>query len=230
MSSKRQFRMSDIIPAERLAGLSIAIIGVGAIGRNVGLQLAQIGAGRFMLIDPDTIEELNVGPQGHWPADIGKPKVEAVARDMLLINPDMESCQTIQDIYKPGQLTEETIIMACVDSMAARKEIFEAEAEHFNFFCDGRMGAEICRIMTADSANKVSMDCYAKSLYTDKAALSEPCTAKSTCYCANIAAGLMVAQFSQWLRGIPIFNPQIILNILSAEIVAGIPKKAKAKK
>ncbi len=227
MISNRQFRMSDIIPAERLSGLNIAVIGVGAIGRNVSLQLAQIGAGRFTLIDPDTIEELNVGPQGHWPADIGKPKIEAVARDILLINPDAEGIKTIQDIYKPGMLADEKIIFACVDSMEARRGIFENEAEHFSFFCDGRMAAEICRIMTADSGNQESMDCYANSLHTDDEALDEACTAKSTCYCANIAAGLMVAMFSQWLRGIPLFNPQIILNILTAELVAELPKPIK---
>jgi len=222
--SERQLRMSGIIPAERLAGLDIAVIGVGAIGRNVSMQLAQSGAGSFTLIDPDTIEELNVGPQGHWPSDIEQDKVAAVARDICLINPDADIPQMIADVYKPGQLTDETVIFACVDSMEARREIFEAETGHFRFFCDGRMGAEICRILTADSNIADSLQYYAESLHTDDESLTEPCTAKSTCYCANIAAGLMVAQFSQWLRGIPLFNPQIVLNILSGVMVAGKPK------
>ncbi len=227
--SKRQFRMSDIIPADKLAEIDIAIIGVGAIGRNVALQLAQIGAARFKLIDPDTIEELNVGPQGHWPADIGADKVAAVARDIMLLNPDIVSCETVTDIYKPGQLDAETVLFACVDSMAARREIFEAESEHFHFFCDGRMAAEICRIHTADPTDAKSMEVYADSLYTDEQALDEPCTAKSTCYCATIAAGLMVAQFSQWLRGIPVFNPQILFNILTAQAITGKLKQPKPK-
>ncbi len=221
MVSKRQFRMSTLVPAEKLAGLEIAVIGVGAIGRSVALQLAQIGADSFTLIDPDTIEELNVGPQGHWPEDIGQHKVEAVARDVLRLNPDVAVCRTIKDIYKPDILDAATIIFACVDSMAARAEIFEAEAEHFRFFCDGRMAAEICRIHTADPVDKDSMQAYRDSLYADDEALDEPCTAKSTGYCASIAAGLMVAQFSQWLRGVPLFNPQIILNILAAEMTVG---------
>ncbi|KKL74260.1 hypothetical protein LCGC14_2066730, partial [marine sediment metagenome] len=124
-------------------------------------------------------------------------------------------------------LADEKIIFACVDSMEARRGIFENEAEHFSFFCDGRMAAEICRILTADSGDKGSMDCYVNSLHTDEEALDEACTAKSTCYCACIAAGLMVAQFSKYLRSIPLFTPQIILNILTAELVAEPPKPRK---
>lgn len=216
---ERQFRMKDIVPADRLAGLDIAVVGVGAIGRNVALLLAQIGAGNFYLIDPDTIEELNVGPQGHWPDDIGRYKVETVARDLVRINPDIEDVKISKDVYKTDVLTAETVIFACVDSMQARGDIFENELHHLRFFCDGRMAAETCRILTVEPADRFTAH-YRSTLHTDQEAIQESCTAKSTCYCANIAAGFMVGQFTKWLRGMPLETPELIINILSGELFA----------
>ena len=216
MSSERQYRMSDIVPAERLADLDIAVVGVGAIGRNVALQLAQIGAESLTLIDPDTVEELNVGPQGFYPSQIGYPKATVTARAAELLNPDAKMV-VIEDIYKPGMLDSQTVIFACVDSMGARRQIFENERRHLRFFCDGRMAAEVCRILTVDDTDSLA-DHYITTLHTDDQAVGEPCTAKSTCYCANIAAGLMLGQFTKWLRGIPLMQPEIICNILSAEM------------
>jgi len=47
-----------------------------------------------------------------------------------------------------------------------------------------------------------------------------PCTAKTTIYCANIAAGLMLAQFTKWLRGVPV-ECDVQLNLLADEWVGG---------
>ena len=192
---ERQFRMKDIVPADRLAQFDIAVIGVGAIGRNVALLLAQIGASSLTLIDPDTIEELNVGPQGFWPIHMGLDKVAAVAVAVEALNPDAK-VRTIKDVYKPGQLDNQTIIFACVDSMQARGDIFENELHHLQFFCDGRMAAEACRILTVEPADRFTTH-YRSTLHTDQEAIQESCTAKSTCYCANIAAGFMVGQFTK---------------------------------
>lgn len=215
---ERQFRMKDIVPADRLAGLDIAVVGVGAIGRNVALLLAQIGASSLTLIDPDTIEELNVGPQGFRPSQIGHKKTDIVAIDVRGLNPDIKA-GAIVDIYKPGQLDNQTIIFACVDSMQARGDIFENELHHLQFFCDGRMAAESCRILTVEPADRFTAH-YRSTLHTDQEAIQESCTAKSTCYCANIAAGFMVGQFTKWLRGMPLETPELIINILSGEMFA----------
>ena len=218
MSHERQFRMKDIVPADRLAGLDIAVIGVGAIGRNVALLLAQIGAEALTLIDPDTIEELNVGPQGFQPRYIGDRKTLVTGGQCGWLNPDLR-LRTIEDVYKPGQLSNETVIFCCVDSMQARGDIFESELHHLRFFCDGRMAAEACRILTVEPVDKF-IDHYRTTLHTDDEAIQESCTAKATCYCANIAAGFMVCQFTKWLRAFPLDTPELLINILSGEMHA----------
>ena len=43
MSSERYSRQADIVPRERILDCKATIIGVGAIGRQVALQLTAIG-------------------------------------------------------------------------------------------------------------------------------------------------------------------------------------------
>jgi sulfur carrier protein ThiS adenylyltransferase len=47
-----------------------------------------------------------------------------------------------------------------------------------------------------------------------------PCTAKTTIYCANIAAGLMLGQFTKYLRQLPV-DADIQLNLLASELSVG---------
>ncbi len=54
----RYTRQRDIIPADRLADLMVTVIGVGAVGRQVALQLAAIGVRRLQLVDFDRVEPI----------------------------------------------------------------------------------------------------------------------------------------------------------------------------
>ena len=83
ISEDRFARQRDLVPAERLEQLLVTVIGVGAIGRQVALQLAAIGARRLQLVDFDRVDHTNVTTQGYWTEDIGQPKVAATGRRSL---------------------------------------------------------------------------------------------------------------------------------------------------
>jgi len=101
------------------------------------------------------------------------------------------------------------------ESLDVRRLIWQAVRDRSNFFCDGRMSAEVLRILTA--CNSPSREYYPSTLFSSAEAYAGSCTAKSTIYCANIAAGMMVAQFAKHLRNLPV-DPDIQLNLLSTEI------------
>ncbi len=63
--TERFSRQRDLVPHERLSTIKVTVIGVGAIGRQVALQLAAIGARRLQLIDFDSVELTNVTAQGY---------------------------------------------------------------------------------------------------------------------------------------------------------------------
>jgi len=64
--AERFSRQRDLVPHERLSKMRVAVIGVGAIGRQVALQLAAIGARQMQLIDFDSVELTNVTRRGTW--------------------------------------------------------------------------------------------------------------------------------------------------------------------
>ncbi len=54
-------RQADLVPRERLESLAVSVIGVGAIGRQVALQLAALGVRKLQLIDFDRAPDVS-GP------------------------------------------------------------------------------------------------------------------------------------------------------------------------
>ncbi len=73
---------------QRLAATSVALFGVGGVGSWCAEALVRSGVGRLLLVDPDCVEASNCNRQ--LPATsstIGVPKVEAMRRRLLDINP-----------------------------------------------------------------------------------------------------------------------------------------------
>ncbi len=81
----RDIRQRDIVPPERLVACQTTVVGVGAIGRQVALQLAAMGVPSLELIDPDRVEPKNLACQGYLQDDLGRPKVHATA-DLCHLN------------------------------------------------------------------------------------------------------------------------------------------------
>ena len=81
MINQRYSRQQDIIPRERILECKATVIGVGAIGRQVALQLTAIGIPRLQLIDHDSVEISNLASQGYLQNDLDQPKVDATAGD-----------------------------------------------------------------------------------------------------------------------------------------------------
>ena len=107
------------------------------------------------------------------------------------------------------------VVFMCVDSIDTRKLIFEALGQKVDFLCDGRMAAEVLRVLTI--TDHASQTYYPSTLFTAAEAFRGTCTAKATIYSATIAAGLMVGQFAKWLRGMPT-ERDVTLNLLAAEM------------
>ena len=210
--SDRFARQSGLVPADRLAELTATVIGVGAIGRQVALQLAAIGTPRLQLIDFDHVDATNVTTQGYLADDIGQSKVTATGQAIhqldRSINVDM-----IADRYR-SKLPLGDAVFCCVDSISARGAIWRSAGDRCQFWADGRMLAEVLRVLVACDPDGRSR--YATTLFPQADAQRGSCTSRSTIYAASIAAGLMVHQFTRWLRGVPV-DTDTTLNLLAGE-------------
>ena len=202
------------MPADRLASLSITVIGVGAIGRQVALQLAAIGARRLRLVDFDCVDRTNLATQGYWEADVGQLKVRATAAAICRLDRSIE-VELTEDRFRPKMSVGEAVF-CCVDSIATRSAIWRSVQSRCQFWVDGRMLGETIRVLATDGDS--GRDHYATTLFEAGEAQVGACTSRSTIYAASIAAGLMVHQFVRWLRGQAV-DPDISLSLLASELV-----------
>ena len=144
----RTERYRDLLPVARLSETACTIIGVGAVGRQVALQLAAMGVTRVQLFDFDVVETANLGSQAYLVADIGKAKVEATADMMRRLNSEL-AIEPIRGRFN-RRTTVYPVVFCCVDSIRTRRHIWNTVGERTALFIDGRMAAEVLRVITVD--------------------------------------------------------------------------------
>lgn len=211
--SNRFVRQESLVPSDRLQDLRVTVIGVGAIGRQVALQLAAIGVRRLQLIDFDQVEWTNITTQGYLQSDLGKFKTTATRETAERLASEIVITE-LQDRFRPRHETG-SIIFCCVDSISVREAIWRAVSARCEFFVDGRMLGEVIRVL-AVTPEEVR-EYYESTLFDQSESQPGACTAQSTIYTANIAAGLMLHQFSRFLRRLPV-DRDLNLNLLASEL------------
>jgi molybdopterin-synthase adenylyltransferase len=209
----RFVRQEEIVPRAALKDLTVSVIGVGSIGRQIALQLAALGVRRLQLVDHDRVEITNITTQGYTLADYGEAKVSATAAAIAHLDPEID-VEAIEDRFRPRHKLGDAIF-CCVDSITARAAIWRSAGGACRFWCDGRMLGEVVRVLTVTDA--ASREYYPQTLFAAAEAQAGRCTEHATLYAASIAAGFMLHQFTRWLRGLPT-DRDLSLNLLASEL------------
>lgn len=138
----------------------INIIGCGAIGSNVALQLAKLGIEKLVLWDFDIVSEHNITNQIYNINDVGRPKVEALEEHLKLQNPTIK-------IIKKGKYSTQPlkgILILAVDSIELRHKI--AKQQEYNIMLrlviDGRIGLETSQAYCIDWTKSENIENYLK--------------------------------------------------------------------
>lgn len=184
-------RQSEILNIQN-TGLPIVIIGAGSIGSFVTLTACKMGFTNVGVWDADTVMEHNLPNQFYRLEDCGKLKVAALKEIVLgMTGITIQTNPLMFDGTKNPVITN-GIIIACVDSMAARKLIWEHYKNNVYLRCliEGRMGGEIGAVYTM---KKDCMDIpfYESTLYSDDEAVDLPCGARAIAYNILMIASLM---------------------------------------
>jgi len=105
---------------------TIMIIGVGALGCEIGKDFALMGIGKLILIDLDTIETSNLSRQMLFrPGDEGRPKAEVAAERLKEMNPYLKIDHYFEKLQKlPMAVYEESdVVIAALDNFNARLDL-----------------------------------------------------------------------------------------------------------
>jgi molybdopterin-synthase adenylyltransferase len=118
-----------------LRKLRIGVVGLGGTGSVIAQQLAHLGVGRFLLIDPDVIEHSNLNRLvGASQSDIGTPKTDIAARLIRSIRTSamIDTIQGSVLIASTARLLTNTdFFFCCTDSHGSRAVLNQLAYQYF---------------------------------------------------------------------------------------------------
>ncbi|XP_004529727.1 ubiquitin-like modifier-activating enzyme 5 [Ceratitis capitata] len=134
-------RMGIVKEYERIRDKTVAVVGVGGVGSVTADMLTRCGIGKLILFDYDKVELANMNRLFFTPDQAGLSKVEAAARTLSFINPDVriethnynittvESFDKFLNTISTGGIIIDTpvdLVLSCVDNFEARMAINSA--------------------------------------------------------------------------------------------------------
>ena len=181
----------------------IHIIGVGATGSFVAMELARMGCPVLNIYDFDDVEIHNIPNQYYDTGDLGKLKAEALAEKLKAINPNIvvnintTAVLPVHDDEHKGIDEMSGYVFLLVDSMKIRKELWMAAKKNKNIVhCWGsRLGSDQARIYSLDMSVK-DFSKYEADFYEDDNAEVSACSTSITVLPIVLqTASLMIVQF-----------------------------------
>lgn len=213
-------RQDDFVPRDKLAEVSPVVIGVGAVGRPLVIQLVSMGAKDISLIDHDTVEESNVVTQGYFTSDINSRKVYAALSVMHEFTNEVLTHRVADRKFQSSDLEglSRPVVFACVDCIEVRAHIFRACGRYgVPLMVDARIAQEQIQVLTVTPDTR---DAYHDTLFPASETHEGNCTARGTIYNGHIASGMMLHQFTRWLRDIKT-DPRITYDLRGSTIHHG---------
>ena len=200
-------RQSSLLDPEEFKGVSISIIGAGATGSHVALNLAQMGIGykgngTIKVFDFDVIESHNLQNQAFWPEHVGQQKVTALA-SMLdkRFGVEIEAHDIEVVDHKEVQCNYAFLL---TDTMSSRKDIVENAFKYaFNtdLIIETRMGLEDGRVYAFNPNDATELQAWKDTLYSDDEAETSLCgTSASIVNTTQFITAIAVSRLIQHFR------------------------------
>jgi molybdopterin/thiamine biosynthesis adenylyltransferase len=155
---------------------SVLLVGTGGIGSNSLYCLTKTIPAKYWIIDPDIVEEHNIGTQFFKKGQTGRFKVEAIVNNCQ----EQADCniQTFNTKYTNEYFP---ITITGLDNMKTRRKVFEEWRKHEDreILIEGRLRANLYEVYIVTKGREEQ---YEKTLFNDSDIDDGPCTFKQTAY------------------------------------------------
>lgn len=206
---KEPIRFSGAPWYDYMKSLTCTIVGVGATGSYAAFFLGRLGIPNFNLIDPDIVEEHNLGSQMFSKEHFSDYKCNAV-EDILQSTCNPKSILTevrrIEDLSEYLPLNVSNIVLSTLDSMSGRKFLFEKfiqeNCEKNSIFFDSRIGAELWEVYVVPKNNQEAIERYKETLFSDEEGNTGACNFQQSSHSAAGAAIQIAETITQWVVNI----------------------------
>lgn len=175
----------------------VAVIGLGALGSAVALQLAKLGLS-LTLFDDDSVAGHNIANQVlYGPTDVGLPKVEAAAKVLFELT-GSRSITNCEKVTARHQVRGFHSLFVCVDSMAQRSALCDLTfCAGITLLVEGRMGARNGAAYCFYPDDRRQLGLYRRELYQDEDVVEDRAVCGTTQSVVSTAS--MVASHMVWL-------------------------------
>lgn len=187
-------RQLGIIHPDKLR-VPILIVGAGSIGSWTAYALSKLGCSDVNIIDGDIIEEHNAGSQVYKASDAGENKVIALINKLSVLTDGpvfgMDYHWDVNNKEHTELLNRFPIVIAAVDNITVRKQLFETLQKKDGLYIDARMAGNALEIYTVRGKNEKDVEAYKNTLFEEGEENPVPCSERSVVYNVFIVAGLV---------------------------------------
>jgi molybdopterin/thiamine biosynthesis adenylyltransferase len=179
----------------------VTVIGVGSVGSQTVAMLAKIGVKTITVHDGDSVESHNIPMSAYRIKDLGVPKVRALAE--IVAEQSGVRITAIQKMYAGEELRG--AVVACVDSMEARKRVWEAVKNNpaVSILVDTRVAEELVSVFAVHPCDPDDVAYYEHFLSYDSGSAVRPlCGVHGIVYVGAMAAVTVCANLTlHWSKG-----------------------------
>jgi len=199
---------------------SVVVIGCGGLGGYVVEELARLGVGRIVVIDPDVFEEHNLNRQlFSSPANLGQAKVQAAVARIAEVNPAV-TLTPLQTAFSPENgadlLAGCRVVVDALDSIQVRLELAEVCNRMEIPLVHGAIAGWYGHVTTQFPGDDTLQTIYRAW----KAGKGIEQTLGNPSFTPAVVASLEVAEVCKLLigQGTPLQGRQLVIDLLSMEI------------
>jgi molybdopterin/thiamine biosynthesis adenylyltransferase len=141
----RQIPLLGASAQEAFSKARVAVVGLGGLGSFVSLELAYLGVGHLILVDPDRVESSNLNRLiGAGPEDTGRYKVDVFSELIERVAPKVEVTALpvpLLDSVALEHAKTADLLLGCVDGHGARLSLNHLSIRYLIPLIDAGTGA-----------------------------------------------------------------------------------------